>query len=524
MNQIRFITGFRRLLISRDNNRLIKQKYPWILTTWHTPKYGYSSNMDSVNKSDTVTDHFGGVSGSAQWPDRPWSNDVDIKSTLGLGYEDEATHAELDFENAEKAFANQSNLELLRAMLILRICSYNVFVNNALKLWKIGQGILGKRLFSSVMKATFYSQFVSGETSEEIGKTVARLSSAQIGSMLHITAEDSSGCSDKEQWYNTNADGVLECINLQTTHCDTSQQVISQIKLSSFIDTELLDKLEVVLKKNGRNFDNDSLVNYKNFAQGLDGNLQPIPELTAAENEALAAALQRINKVAQKSVDCDFVFLVDAEYYSNCSTMAMITFAMMSKFNHKKTYVWGTYQALLKETFNNLCKDGELAKKENFGFGFKLVRGAYLETEKALALKNGFQAPTNDSYEKTNLSYNKCMDYAFNQIRNSLNGKYITMFATHNEKSVKRVVAKMKKEGIEKKSGKVYFGQLMGMCDHVSYSLGKAGYLIHKSVPCGSIEDVMPNMSRRAIENKSVFARLDKEKKMLSQALRKRIF
>ncbi|XP_033116091.1 hydroxyproline dehydrogenase-like [Anneissia japonica] len=438
----------------------------------------------------------------------------------------EQTTDELDFEDAEKAFANKNILELLRSMLVLRMCSYRVLVDNALKLMDLGHRILGQRLFTMIMKGSFYGHFVAGERSD-VGKTVARLSSAGIGSMLHITAEDTShiksDSSENEQWYDENAEKVLECLELQLEHCDKSRPLVTHIKISSFINSELLKKVNHVLEENGRHFDNDTLVNYKNFAAGLDGNLQPIPELSEEENKLLSTALQRLNRLAQKSVDCNIAFMVDAEQYNLRSAMAMIVVSMMSKFNREKTLIWNTYQAYLKETLSNIRRDVELAKKANFGFGYKIVRGAYMENERRLALKHGIEYPINETYDDTSAMYNKCVEYSIKLIRDSPRGQFITMVATHNENSVRNAVALMKEAGIEKDSGQLFFGQLLGMCDHVSYNLGDAGYLVYKSVPYGPIRDVMPNMSRRAAENKSVFARLDKEKKLVGQAFKKRM-
>ncbi|XP_016122066.1 probable proline dehydrogenase 2 [Sinocyclocheilus grahami] len=101
--------------------------------------------------------------------------------------------------------------------------------------------------------------------------------------------------------------------------------------------------------------------------------------------------------------------------------------------------------------------------------------------------------------------------------------RYMIIVATHNEESVRRAVTRMEELGLHRDGNSVCFGQLMGMCDHVSLTLAQHGFSVYKSVPYGSVDDTLPYLVRRAQENRTVLQGIRKERDLLRQELRHRL-
>ena len=161
----------------------------------------------------------------------------------------------------------------------------------------------------------------------------------------------------------------------------------------------------------------------------------------------------------------------------------------------------------------------ELARREGFKFACKLVRGAYMEQERARAETHGYPDPIHDNKENTHACYNDMLLMMLEEVRDR--GANV-MAASHNEASVRHAIKTMKEFGISRTDDNVFFGQLLGMCDAITYALGGAGYAAYKYVPYGPVEDVIPYLSRRAMENKSVMLGVMKERQMLWDELVRR--
>jgi len=69
---------------------------------------------------------------------------------------------------------------------------------------------------------------------------------------------------------------------------------------------------------------------------------------------------------------------------------------------------------------------------------------------------------------------------------------------------------------------RIWFGQLFGMSDHISYNLAKANYNIAKYLPYGPVRDVMPYLIRRAEENTSVAGQTNRELSLIKQEKKRR--
>ncbi|XP_059180480.1 hydroxyproline dehydrogenase [Centropristis striata] len=410
------------------------------------------------------------------------------------------------------AFRVKSLGELLRALGIFRLCSFPVLVNNSGKLMSVARALLGRRGFSLLLRPTVYAQFVAGENEQEISQSMEKMSLLGLRPMLAVPIEEDLGESTGEKRYNDNMEAMLECVRISHSNA-WSKDPMMQLKITALINPELCVKLTTLIAQ--QPYDLDLLV------RAMDGEQINFPGLDESEVAHFLCSLQRLNKIAEASVNKVRV-LVDAEYTYMNPALSLVTMAMMKKFNKDGAWIWNTYQCYLKESRSLLLEALSQSKNEGFCLGVKLVRGAYMDKERKLAEKQGLLDPVHKSWEDTNDSYNGSMSVMLEAISQKPE-RYKIIVATHNEESVRRAAQRMEELGIDRDGGSVCFGQLLGMCDHVSLTLAKEGYAVYKSVPYGTVDDTLPYLVRRAQENRTVLQGIRKERDLLRKELFRRM-
>lgn len=243
--------------------------------------------------------------------------------------------------------------------------------------------------------------------------------------------------------------------------------------------------------------------------------------LTNEELRLAKALFGRLDKLASLAYSKGVSLMIDAEqtYFQPCIEANIIRLQRLyNKTNDGTPTVFGTYQCYLKRTNKQLKQDLERSKREGWVLAAKLVRGAYMVSERELALEKGYPSPIHDSIEETH----KCYDQNVESLIKDPHAH--VMIASHNQDSCYKACELMVENNMDKKKGGVYFGQLLGMSDHITFSLGLHGYNAFKYLPYGQVEEVLPYLIRRAQENSGLMSGAIYERKIILNEIKRRLF
>ena len=239
--------------------------------------------------------------------------------------------------------------------------------------------------------------------------------------------------------------------------------------------------------------------------------------LTLEEQNEWNKVKERFELVCKTAHDNDVALLIDAEESWMQDAADDLVTEMMQKYNKEKAIVFNTLQLYRWDRLAYLKQLHEQAKTEGFYIGMKLVRGAYMEKENERAIERGYPTPICESKEATDVNYDKTVAYMMEHLDN------MSIFAgTHNELSSYKLIDLMAKKGIAKNDNRIWFGQLYGMSDNISYNLAAHGYNVAKYLPFGPVRDVMPYLIRRAEENTSVAGQTSRELNLLKVERKRR--
>lgn len=210
----------------------------------------------------------------------------------------------------------------------------------------------------------------------------------------------------------------------------------------------------------------------------------PLSMATPTEEELklMDSMFHRAHTLAQTAAENGVRLLIDAEQVRFQPAIDNLVWELQTTYNSTENtdypLIYGTYQCYLKDALDRLKEDVERSERYNFHFGAKLVRGAYMESERKFAKEEGFPSPIHDSLENTHASYNETVEFLL-QHASLDNGKHTeVMLATHNRESIEKAIAAMDKYGISRSATTISFGQLYGMADNLSFNLGKHGYVL----------------------------------------------
>ncbi len=381
------------------------------------------------------------------------------------------------FNNTQIAFALKSDSELEKAYFLFKMIASQPLV-------RIGTMVTNFALNANLpveglIRATVFDHFCGGVNEKDCLRVVDKMYTKGVCSVLDYSVE---GKEEEEQF-----DAVLK-MTLKTIEFAKEKQAIpfAVFKPTGLGRFELYEKIS----------NKESLI--------------------LEEKAEWDRVVARFDKVCSDAYQKDVALLIDAEESWMQNAIDELAYQMMTKYNKTKSIVYNTLQMYRKDRLDFLKNLYNRAKKEGFHVGVKLVRGAYMEKENDRAEEKGYATPICPSKEATDLNYNKALYYIIEHLDT------ITVFAgTHNEESVYYLMELMMQNGIKENDMRIWFGQLYGMSDNISYNLAARGYNVIKYVPFGPVKDVMPYLIRRAEENTAVTGQTNRELALI-KAERKR--
>lgn len=456
---------------------------------------------------------------------------------------------DLSFNDSKTAFQSKSNFELFRAYVVFQLCGINFLLDHQKTLLDLSKKILGRNLFNKLMKNTFYGHFVAGEDQNEIRGNVEKMRNYGVKAILDYSAEE-----DLQEQKSSKSENLVEEINNRTVYeqselqseknlkifmdcVDTVENVsqttgLAAIKITSLIRPALLLKfsslVDQITASEKKAATHSNIFNLQSI---LSKNIDELEKLfnknqslkfSQSELGELKNMFSRLNDLGKHALKKKVRMFVDAEQTYFQGAIRRVTNELMREFNIEQTTFLNTYQNYLKNAKTCLVEDMELANKEGYCFGAKLVRGAYMEQERERAFNMGYEDPINENFDATTKMYESSLMHSLEEIKKKP-GFVNIMVASHNEDTIRFAIEKMDEFGIRPNDNYICFGQLYGMCDFISFYLGESGYSAFKYVPYGPVEEVLPYLSRRMTENgKGLFEKLDKEKKLIATEIKRR--
>jgi proline dehydrogenase len=240
-------------------------------------------------------------------------------------------------------------------------------------------------------------------------------------------------------------------------------------------------------------------------------------QLTATEEAEWQRVVERYDRICKTAHECDISLLIDAEESWMQDAADALCQEMMERYNTEKPIVFNTLQCYRHDRLDFLKERHERAKAKGYYLGYKIVRGAYMEKEHERALERGYPTPICESKKATDDLFNDVLNYCIDHV-----SEISVFIGTHNEASSYLALEIMHVKGLDKNDPRIWFGQLYGMSDHISYNLAAEGYNVAKYIPFGPVKDVMPYLIRRAEENTSVAGQTSRELNLLKKERQRR--
>lgn len=385
---------------------------------------------------------------------------------------------QLSFEDTSVAFSYKSNAELKKANLIFSLVNHpsisKLATSSVRFAFAVGLPVKG------IIKKTAFDHFCGGETIEEAEETIQRLAKYGVGTILDYSVE---GEMTEAGFDKTTAETIL---TIEKAH-KSKNIPFCVFKVTGLASIEVLEKIQAKEK------------------------------LSVVEEASFEKAKERVNRICAKAAEYKIPVLIDAEETWIQDPVDDLTYTMMEKYNRTGAIVFNTYQLYRTASLQNIKEAHAAADRGNYFMGAKVVRGAYMEKERARAEKLGYPSPIQPTKEASDEAFNAAIEFCVEK-----RDRISVMCGSHNELSNLMLAQLMDTHGISHHDKRFWFAQLYGMSDNISFNLAKAGYNVAKYVPYGPVKSVMPYLFRRADENTSVAGQSSRELILIRKELNRR--
>ena len=382
------------------------------------------------------------------------------------------------FDDTKTAFSLKSDSELERAYFLFKMISLQPLV-------KIGTAVTrfalnASRPVEGLVRATVFDHFCGGVSEKDCVSTIDAMYSKNVHSVLDFSVEGK----ETESLFDSALERVMSLIDFAK---DRPGMPFSVFKPTGFGRFEVWRKVT----------ENETL--------------------SDKEQQEWKRIQERFHKVCKKAKACDIKLLIDAEESWMQGAVDDLVLEMMQTYNQEKPIVFTTLQCYRWDRLAYLKDLHQDGIEKGYHLGIKIVRGAYMEKERARAEEKGYDSPICKDKPETDAHFNAMLVYIFDNLEDIW-----AFIGTHNEESNYLAIEIMAQKEIAPDDGRVWFGQLYGMSDHISYNLAKEGYNVTKYVPFGPVKDVMPYLIRRAEENTSVAGQTNRELSLIQEERRRR--
>lgn len=384
----------------------------------------------------------------------------------------------ISFDNTEIAFEGKSDKDLKRAYWLFKLVSNNTLV-------KFGPFLLELALvlrlpITDLIKRTIFKHFCGGESINDSQKTITELANYKIGTILDYSVEGKETESD----FNS---GMHETLATLDRAANDNSIPFCVFKVTGMGRVALLEKVN-----------------------------EKFP-LSEGEKEEYERIHHRVNTICKKAHSLSIPLFIDAEESWIQDAIDNLATEMMQSYNKRKAIIFNTLQMYRWDRLAYLKQSYAAAQNKKYFLGLKLVRGAYMEKERARAEKMNYPSPIQKDKESTDRDYDLSIAFCLEHI------DCISLCAgTHNELSSQKLTELLLQNKIDKHHPHVYFSQLLGMSDNLSFNLAKEGYNVAKYVPYGPVKEVMPYLIRRAEENTSIAGQTGRELSLIMKEQRRR--
>lgn len=384
----------------------------------------------------------------------------------------------VSFEDTRKAFAGKTNGELNSSLRLFNILKSPALVK--FLTWGTRLALQLHLPIKKIVRKTIFNQFCGGESLIESRSVVQKLQSRHVGAILDYSVEATNNTEDFE---NTRHE-MMRIID--EAHATPSIPYTS-LKLTGIFRDSLLERIS-----SGK-------------------------QLNAEEKREYQESESRLNDICFYAFSSGVSLYIDAEESWIQEEIDQLTERMMKKYNSDRPIVQTTLQMYRHDRMNYLLKLIDDARKGNYKIGVKLVRGAYLEKENERAAKLGYPTPIHKSKPATDQDFNKGITTCLDNI-----DVVSLCCGTHNEQSTLFLLQEMEKRNIASDDKRVYFSQLYGMSDNITYNLADAGFNVTKYLPYGPVNSVVPYLIRRAEENTAIAGQMGRELRLLTEEKQRR--